>query len=209
MLQPMSAEPCEQSSSDSLLAAALAGSPDAVGQVLQTFRNYLLLIAQEELHRDLQARVGPSDLVQETFVAAQQEFAEFRGTSIKELQAWLRGILLNKVRTAHRFHGAERRDVQREIPLDAGASSARLAHEKPVKANTASRQMAASEEAERISLALSSLSGDYRLVIQLRNWELLPFDEIGRRMQRSAGAARALWVRALEQLADALGPSHD
>ena len=207
----MLAEPSDESSSDAMLAAALDGSSDAVGWMLQTFRSYLMMIAHEELHRDLQARIGASDLVQETFVAAQQQFAEFRGTTTKELQAWLRGILLNKVRTAHRFHSAERRDVEREIPLDAGASSARLAHERPVKAkaNTPSRQIAASEEAERISLALSSLSTEYQQVIRLRNWELLSFDEIGRRMQRSAGAARALWVRALERLADSLGTPHD
>jgi DNA-directed RNA polymerase specialized sigma24 family protein len=48
---------------------------------------------------------------------------------------------------------------------------------------------------------MDGLSPDHKEVIRLRNWELLGFDDIGRRMDRSAGAARALWMRALEQLA--------
>ena len=47
---------------------------------------------------------------------------------------------------------------------------------------------------------LDSLPADYRQVIALRYWEDLEFHEIGKRMGRSAGAARKLWLRAVERL---------
>ncbi|MBI2826994.1 MAG: sigma-70 family RNA polymerase sigma factor [Planctomycetia bacterium] len=195
-------------SSRALLQSAKAGSADAVGHLLETCRTYLVLIAKEELDRALRAKLGGSDLVQETFVIAQHDFARFHGQSPEDLRAWLRGILLNKLQEVRRKYKRGKRQVAREVPLDGMKSAARQVREHSTKANSPSRQAAATEEAERISLALSSLSVDYQRVIQLRNWKRLSFDEIGRQMSRSAGAARALWVRALEQLAKALEPRH-
>jgi DNA-directed RNA polymerase specialized sigma24 family protein len=45
-------------------------------------------------------------------------------------------------------------------------------------------------------------------VVRWRNDDRLPFEEIGRRLGSSEEAARKVWVRALEQLADLLEPPH-
>jgi len=47
---------------------------------------------------------------------------------------------------------------------------------------------------------LARLPAAYREVIVLRNLEGLAFDEVARRMNRSPGAVRVLWLRALDQL---------
>src|SRR5262245_58290664 len=72
------------------LSDARAGSPEALGAVLEACRGYLLLIAQGELSPDLRAKAGASDLVQQTFLDAQRDFGRFRGESVAELRAWLR-----------------------------------------------------------------------------------------------------------------------
>jgi RNA polymerase sigma-70 factor, ECF subfamily len=201
----MRSEPARSSrSTRSLLKAAQTGSADAVGQLLETCRTYLALIAEEELDRDLRRKIAPSDLVQETFVVAQHQFARFDGESRDALLAWLRGILLKKLQEARRRFRTSKRQIQREVPLEGMKSAARQVREHSSRAHSPSRHAAAKEEAERISRALSSLSPEHQQVIQLRNWKLLGFDEIGRRMDRSAGAARALWFRALEQLSKVL-----
>ena len=69
------------------LPAAQAGSREALGQVLEACRAYLLLIAREELDPALQAKGGASDLVQQTFLEAQRDFARFQGDS-RSLLAW-------------------------------------------------------------------------------------------------------------------------
>jgi RNA polymerase sigma-70 factor (ECF subfamily) len=51
---------------------------------------------------------------------------------------------------------------------------------------------------------LSRLPEPYRQVIVLRNLQGLPHEEIARRLGRSAGAVRMLWVRALAQLRQAM-----
>ncbi len=201
----MSSKPARSSrSTGDLLKAAQSGSANAVGQLLETCRTYLALIAEEELDRELRRKVAPSDLVQETFVIAQQQFARFNGESRAELLAWLRGILFKKLQEARRRFRAGKREIQREVPLEGMKTEARQLRKQSSQAHSPGRRLAAKDEAERISRALSSLSSDHQQVIQLRNWKLLEFDEIGRRMNRTTGAARALWVRALEQLSQVL-----
>src|SRR5262249_59741442 len=89
------AEPLEDGAA--WLPAARAGSRAALGQALESFRDYLLLIAERELAPDLRAKGGASDLVQETFLEAQRDFADFRGDTEAEFRAWLRRLLLHNV----------------------------------------------------------------------------------------------------------------
>src|SRR6516162_3607856 len=103
---------------DKLLAAARAGSAEALGKALETCRRYLLLVAERRLDPKLRAKGGASDLVQETFLEAQRDFDAFRGTSEAELLAWLSRLLLNNVGNfARRYRGTDKRDVGREVVL--------------------------------------------------------------------------------------------
>src|SRR4051794_17242378 len=101
-----------------LLRQARAGSAEAMGQVLEACRPYLLLVANEHLGAGLQAKVGPSDVVQDTFLEAQRDFSGFRGDDAHELVAWLRRILLNNLgNVARHYRGTGKRDLAREVPL--------------------------------------------------------------------------------------------
>ena len=65
-----------QSNTGRRLAEARAGSQEALGKLLESFRAYLLLIAQCELDAELRAKGGASDLVQQTFLEGQRDFAQ-------------------------------------------------------------------------------------------------------------------------------------
>jgi RNA polymerase sigma-70 factor (ECF subfamily) len=51
-----------------------------------------------------------------------------------------------------------------------------------------------------LSDALAQLSADHRDVIVLHHLEGLGWEDVGRRMGRTADAVRKLWTRALSQL---------
>ena len=183
------------------LTAARAGSREALGQVLEACRPYLLRIANEGVAADVQAKGGASDLVQETFLEAQRDFARFQGNTEAELLAWLRCVLLNIVSNFGRHYRATgKREVGREVQLDRSDSS--KAGEPGFVANMPSPSMEAMarEQGEAVSRALERLPEDYRRVITLRNQERREFDDIGRLMDRSTDAARRLWSRAIERL---------
>src|SRR5437764_1298683 len=113
-----------------VLASARSGSAEALGRALETCRGYLLLVAERNLDPVLRAKGGASDLVQETFMEAQRDFAQFQGTTEAELLAGLRRMLLNNVGNfARRYRGTDKRAVGREVGLPREGSSAAAAGE--------------------------------------------------------------------------------
>jgi RNA polymerase sigma-70 factor (ECF subfamily) len=182
------------------LATARAGSPESLGQALEACRGYLLMIAQQELDPDLRAKAGASDLVQETFLKAHRHFAQFHGAVEEELLAWLKRMLLNNLTDFRRFYGeTQKRHAGREVSLETGDSSrggSGLAGTEP----TPSAMAIGQEQAEELQRVMARLPDDYQQVLLLRHQGEHSFDEIGRRMNRSANAVRKLWARAVERL---------
>src|SRR5690349_15212079 len=99
------------------LVQARTGSVDSLGRALEACRGYLLLIAQQELEPELQAKGGASDLVQETFLKAHRHFGRFHGDSEAELLAWLRRLLLNNLIDFRRQLRTAKRQAGKEISL--------------------------------------------------------------------------------------------
>jgi hypothetical protein len=73
-----------------LLAQAKEGNTESLGRLLQTYQNYLKLLACTQLDEKVRGRVSPSDVVQETMLEAHCDFPKFRGNSDGEFFAWLR-----------------------------------------------------------------------------------------------------------------------
>jgi RNA polymerase sigma-70 factor (ECF subfamily) len=184
-----------------LLAAARAGSPEALGEVLQSCREYLLHIADRELDPNLRAKGGASDLVQQTFLEAQRDFLGFQGNSEEDLLRWLRRLLLHNVAdfTRH-YQGTNKRQANREVSLQEETPSGTQGFQVAAETPSPSRQVLAQEQAQALEQALARLPEDYRRVLALRHQDQLPFEEIGAQLQRTPEAARKLWARAVERL---------
>ena len=195
-----------QPTPDELLVQAKAGSNECLGQLLQLYNNYLRLLALAQLKHRLRARVGPSDVVQETFFEAHRDFSTFRGTTTGEFLAWLRRILVNNLHRVIEKHVlAGKRDIRREISLEQLAtaleqSTARLEAVFPDPGTSPGGRTERHELEVLVANQLALLSPDYRDVILFRHVEAMPFEQIARRMNRSSGAVRMLWLRALKQL---------
>jgi RNA polymerase sigma-70 factor, ECF subfamily len=193
----------------SILCSAREGNTPALEVLHAQCHKYLLLIANRELDGPLRAKLGPSDLVQETLLCAQLNLGQFQGQSVGELRAWVRAILINKLRTARRrFRRGSMRDLARESPLDAGLEGQGPIHAL-VDGDTPSRQAVACEQNSRLAAAIESLPEDYRLAILMRNFDRSSFAEIGQSLNRSEAAARKLWLRAIERLGKLLGTADE
>src|SRR5258707_4054187 len=188
------------------LAAARAGSSAALGELLESCRGYLLAIARRELDQDLQAKGSASDLVQQTFLEAQQDFARFQGTSEEELLAWLRQLLLNNlVNFTRSFRETSKRQVAQEVRLGQGSSAVPVGAELIAATESPSNVAMRRERAEAVQAALARMPEDYRRILVLRYQEQLAFEEIAQRMGRTPAAARQLWARAIERMEAELG----
>ncbi len=197
-----------RSDPEQLLADARGGRTESLGRVLEFYRTDLALLARAQIDLRLQGRVDASDVVQETFLDACRDFQHFRGTSHREWIAWLRKILFyNLARVVQRQVGAKKRSTRREVSLNGQVSAMeRSSGTIPLETALVGRSSSPSsragrrEHSARLADQLARLPADYREVLVLRNLEGLPFAEVARRMGRSAGAVRILWVRAVDQL---------
>jgi RNA polymerase sigma-70 factor (ECF subfamily) len=189
------------------LTNARAGEAIALGEALEACRTYLLHVAEHELDAQLRAKGGASDIVQQTFMEAQQDFSRFSGTTEAELLAWLRRMLLNNISNFRRTYvQTAKRSSKKEVPLASGDSNAQerswLADGMP----TPSREMMVDEQEDALYAALDRLPEDYAQVLRLRYVEGLPFEQVAQKMNRSANAVRKLWARAIEKLQEEMGP---
>jgi len=182
-----------------LIDRARRGVPEAVGQILEAARGQLLELADQELPEDLRAKIGPSDVVQETAVEAHRDFADFTGTTVEECFAWLRMILRhNVVDAVRRYRESLKRNVALEVRLSSGPMSGvgpLVEPHRPPDGSAIRR-----EEAGLLNHTLARLPADYRQVLELRYWSGLSFVEMAPRLGRSPEAARKLWYRAVERL---------
>jgi RNA polymerase sigma-70 factor (ECF subfamily) len=190
---------------DELLHDARDGSPEALGRALEAYRGYLLLVAEKKLGADVRAKGGASDLVQETFLEAQRDFAQFRGKSRGEFRLWLRRILLHNLGVfTSQYRDTGKRDVTREVKLvDAGSQGEPVFDVAAPSASSPSAKVVAREEAEALKAALAKLPDDYRRAITLRLDKSLTFSQLGQELGRTEEAARKIWVRAMESLRQA------
>ena len=155
------------------------------------------------------AKGGASDLVQDTLLGAYRDFATFEGRSRDELRAWLRKILQNNLAVfRRRYRGTRKRQISLEMPI--GVTSQGKARESlPFDSVSPSTNAARRERAAALMTALGRIPEDSRRVVLWYQYDRLSFEEIGRRLDRSAEAARKLWSRALIRLTQELGPAHD
>jgi len=199
-----------QSEIDKLFTSARQGSGTCLGRLLALYTNYLKLLVAAQLDQRLRGRVSPSDIVQDAFFEAHRDFDQFRGQSTAEFAAWLRRIAVNNIlRVVEQHVLAEKRDVRREVSLEEigrrlEQSTVRLESLLAEHSDSPSGCAVRREHELLLADALAELPADYREIIVLRHIEGLPFDDVARRMARSPGAARMLWLRALKSLREAM-----
>jgi RNA polymerase sigma-70 factor (ECF subfamily) len=187
-------------------APTVGGLP--LGHMLESCRNYLTLLARVQIGRRLQGKVDASDVVQETFLAAHRDFAQFRGTTEKEFAVWLRHILACRLSDlVRRYYGTQRRDVRLERQLADELDQSSRSLGLVARRSSPSQHLARREQAIQLADALQRLPLEYSEVIVLRHIEGLRFPEIAQRMGRSLDSVEKLWVRGLARLRRSLGVS--
>jgi RNA polymerase sigma-70 factor (ECF subfamily) len=185
-----------------LLAKALQGDAEALGALLQRYRPYLRVMAQRRLDSGVQARVDPSDVVQQTCLEAHRDLARFQGADERTLIAWLRRILENNLAQTVQTHVlTQKRTTERERSLDAARSGNRaLAERLPADGSSPSQRAMRGESAICLAQAMEALPPDQHEALRLRYLEGWPLAQIAKRMDRSEIAVAGLLKRGLRGL---------
>jgi RNA polymerase sigma-70 factor (ECF subfamily) len=201
-----SGTPQEAAEVEKWIDLARQGDREALGRLLDLCRHYLLLVANKELTPALWAKIAPSDIVQDTLLEAGRDFPGFLGGSEDDLLAWLRRILRNNVANVRRHFETEKREVDREVPLEE-CSPGELLEGAVSPTETPSKYVQAREQDEQVRRAIGQLPEHYRQVILLELTGNLTWPQIAEKLSSTPDAARKLWGRAVEELTKVLDSS--
>jgi RNA polymerase sigma-70 factor (ECF subfamily) len=186
-----------------LLQRAQRGDPEAVGKVLEMHRPYLRLLADRSLQGELRKRIGASDIVQQTYLAAAKAFARGELSDPASFLAWLRQIHQRQIVDTLRQHGqAEKRAIAREQPLADGELPAEAAID-PFSSSPSQRLMAA-EDAVLLARALDNLPDAQAEAIRLKYLEGFTLIEVAKAMSTTRYAVVGLLNRGLKKLREQL-----
>jgi RNA polymerase sigma-70 factor (ECF subfamily) len=184
----------------------MAEEPEVEANSLERYREYLRLMARLQLPSRLRSKLDPSDVVQETLLKAYQNREQFRGQGDAELAAWLRRILANTFVDAARRFGGAKRDLHRELSLEASIeqSSARIEAMLHAHQSSPSGRAVRHEEMVRVAAALGRLPDDQRSAVELHHMQGCPVAEVAQCLGRTERAVAGLLRRGLKKLRELL-----
>lgn len=176
-----------------LVREVLAGNTSAHEDLLARLRPRLVLWAASRMGPGLRSKTDAEDLAQEILLALHAGLPTVDFEDPRRFFAWVFKVAEGRVADAAKHFSAQKRQA---APRDATAQGS--------PSEAAIRE----ESFQRLHAAIASLPEDYGKVIRLRRIEELTCAETAARMDRSEGAVRVLYFRALQALRDAL-PDED
>jgi RNA polymerase sigma-70 factor (ECF subfamily) len=163
-------------------------------------------LARLNFSPQLQGKLDPSDIVQETLLEARQQLAQFKGQTDEEMAGWLRRILTHNLADAVRRYATDRRDVVLEESLEAAVEqSASGLQAWLVDGDPSPRSQA--ERAELLLLvveALNQLPDDQRRAVEQKYLQGQSVAAISGQMGRTQAAVAGLLRRGLQALREKL-----
>lgn len=179
---------------ENLVRRAAEGDEAAARELAHRYERQLRSTIHSGIGRDLRPRVGTSDVLQSTMLAALGQLDRFEYRSEPAFLSWLNAIAERKLLMAARFHSARKRDVRRERLRTV---------EPPQPANQPSPSQGAvqAEFTQLVQNAVLRLPSLERRVVQLHSFEGRSFARVAEELGLSGHArARYVFQRALKLL---------
>ena len=197
---------CPSHKTQQLVALARQGDRSALDQLCAVYGERVRRIVRLRLGRELRSKLESMDIVQDVLMCALEDLEDFTYANEGDFLRWLGAIAENRIRnTVDKLH-ARKRDIRKETPLDARASTstdARARALEPVRNTTPSVLLSRKEELDKLEITIDQLRPEYREVIILAKIDGLSYREIGDRLGKSADAAGHLLLRAMVALTNA------
>jgi RNA polymerase sigma-70 factor (ECF subfamily) len=204
---------------ETLLNQAAGGNRLAMEQLLDRHRDRLRRMLLLRMDHRLRNRIDPSDVIQETFVKADQRLPTYLSARPLPFYPWLRQIALDQLIAMHRRHLlADRRSRRREEDLIPALSDESISELATCLVDASADPLARliwREVQERVRRAIEDLPEKYREVIVLRHLEQLSTEETAQVLDVGISAVKMRHLRAIESLRRSLdeatseGSSHD
>lgn len=193
-----------------LLSRWHGGDQDALAILVQQDLPWIEVHVRRRLGPALRRRADTQDMVQNTLVEVLRYGPRFVVSNRGHLRALLARMIENVLRVQANHHGAQKRDVRREVnsapvpSVGAPSGDSVPCLDPPSDATAPGAALERSELREWVRLALEFLDPDDRRAVVWRDFDGLAFAEIAGRLGVTEDAARMRYRRALPKLAQSL-----
>lgn len=172
---------------------AIDGDQSAIGGMLESYRPLLLAVANRSLSASLKAKVGASDLVQQTCEDAFVGITQVRAQNGDQFWRWLSSLLSKNVCDVQRRYvlsqkRALRREEKHGMLFD------------PSVENPADLELIQAELMQQVNFAMERLPRAHQEILRMRFLESRSCEEIGQLVSRSEDAVRMMVGRSLKRL---------
>lgn len=171
---------------EQLVEAALKENPDAFGEIVKRWERKIFALCFGMLSREEEAK----DAVQETFISAYRNLANFRGEA--KVSSWLHRIAVNQCLTYQR-----RKKTRAESSLEDETNEAQFAAPKRLSPSRVAEQ---NERLKVIRQAVNALPVDLKQVIVMKEFEEMTFQEISDSLNIPLSTVKSRVYTALKQL---------
>ncbi|MEM8680095.1 MAG: sigma-70 family RNA polymerase sigma factor [Planctomycetota bacterium] len=187
--------------SDELITKVRGGDADAMAELVQIYTPRLRAFVERQMSASLRQKVDPDDVLQEVSVYCVRSLPEMDLTGWDPFD-WVCQVARRRIMDAgRRFFGAEKRDVRREVPMQAKPDASQdLAGILAGSITTPSRAFSRDERAIRLQTAIEQLPAESRRALQMRYVDSLPTKEIAAQLGKSDGAIRVMLTRSIKKL---------
>lgn len=169
-------------------------SIDELFSLCNDLRPLLLDLANAKISKEIQSKVGASDIVQQTMLEAYHGLQTFKPDDKQHLFNWLAKILDNNLKDlAKSLLDAEKRSVRREIRLPSGwnlQDKGQMQHSLELQEDLAS-----------LSKAMARMPRAHQNILAYKYFERMTYPEIAKLLDRTEDAVRMQANRAIERLA--------
>jgi RNA polymerase sigma-70 factor (ECF subfamily) len=152
---------------------------------------------------EIRSKLDSMDVVQDAFVLALQDLADFTYQDEGDFLRWMSKIVENRIRDNVKKLHADKRNIRKEVslrnrlPTTKRSSAGALG---PIATTTPSVIVSQREDLDRLDKAIEKLKPEYREAIILKKIEGLSYKEIGKRLGKSTDAVGMLVSRAMISL---------
>ncbi|WDQ18792.1 sigma-70 family RNA polymerase sigma factor [Rhodopirellula sp. P2] len=196
--EPRDSRTSDHAASDPAFSAESSNRAEEIAR----YEPYLRMLARMQMRANYKAKLGASDIVQQTMLQAVAAIDQYRGTTEAEWRAWLRKILVRQMCHLDRDLHRDKRDIRREQSMEqrVAQSSMRLEGLLAGDVGTPSQHAMVGESLLTLADAIESLPEAQRDAISLHYLEGLKLSDVAERMDKTAGSVAGLLHRGMKQL---------
>lgn len=198
---------------EELMKRVRQGAPAAVDDLLDEYRRQLKTMVSLRIDPRVNARIDPSDVVQESLAEAASRLDQYLIDEPIPFYPWLRQIAWEKLIQQHRRHiGSQKRSAAKEVTLpvrltdESVASLSRIA---VAQQNSPSEQVVRSELNRRVMDAMERLQPSWKELLVMKYMEQMSVADIAATLKVSPGAVSMRHLRAVEALRSELNGTNE